>query len=694
MAFDITSPFQVVETAEGWRYYLQSSVYYEPEPPYDIVDPPDLEGPAAVGANLVTSVNGQIGDVVITTSTPQPSLSGNYLVSGGGVAFDTGLDVIVSAADYVIQGTAYSAPQTELTAATADPTDPRIDVVAVNTSGVAVLITGTPAATPVKPDVDAETQLELTFFLVLAGATSIGTNVVDLYHENTEWTSSRSGTTFTLNSADSPRAGSTCIRGVSVTSTNYFQLTGPGNIDLADNDNLIFYIRNDATWPETRTLSITARQSNTQRGTAVSFGPGSYGFDATNTTTYQQIVIPLSDFGANGLTVNRFRWTCIGSGTTLNMHVDDITLQGGLTGIVDSSRMRWRGDYVATNLYPTNDVVLDGGSLYVALQPAIAQTPATATDYWATLTGSVDVQTFTADGTWTKPSGCTLVKVICIGNGGGGGGGCGGSAGVIRIGGTGGGGGAISERIFLASDLGATEAVTVIAGATGGPGGSSALGGPGQVVATPTTFGSHLSAYGGGSGVGNTTNNLTGGGGGGTAGSGGSGALTSSLGGAPQTATNAAGLGGQGSGNAVGQPGKTSESGGAAGGGTQPTLAGKGGTAQYGAGGGGAGGSISAANAGIAGGDGGAGNSYSVLGGGGGAGGTGSAGDAGTAGQAGTSVRLGNGGGGGASNTAGTGGDGGAGGAPGGGGGGGGGGTTVGGAGGAGASGEVRVYSW
>lgn len=50
MAFDITSPFQVVETAEGWRYYLQSSVYYEPEPPYDIVDPPDLEGPTAGGS--------------------------------------------------------------------------------------------------------------------------------------------------------------------------------------------------------------------------------------------------------------------------------------------------------------------------------------------------------------------------------------------------------------------------------------------------------------------------------------------------------------------------------------------------------------------------------------------------------------------------------------------------------------------
>ena len=31
-----------------------------------------------------------------------------------------------------------------------------------------------------------------------------------------------------------------------------------------------------------------------------------------------------------------------------------------------------------------------------------------------------DVQTFTGNGTWTKPAGCTLVEVVCIGGGGGG----------------------------------------------------------------------------------------------------------------------------------------------------------------------------------------------------------------------------------------------------------------------------------
>src|SRR6266545_6512497 len=94
-----------------------------------------------------------------------------------------------------------------------------------------------------------------------------------------------------------------------------------------------------------------------------------------------------------------------------------------------------------------------------------------------------DVKTYTATGTstWTKPFGARVVKAICIGAAGGGGGGRGSTAGTNRQGGSGGGGGAIAEGTFNASDLGATETITVGTGGTAGPGGSSADGTAGGV---------------------------------------------------------------------------------------------------------------------------------------------------------------------------------------------------------------------
>lgn len=102
-------------------------------------------------------------------------------------------------------------------------------------------------------------------------------------------------------------------------------------------------------------------------------------------------------------------------------------------------------------------------------------------------------QVFTTSGTWTKPSWLMPTGLVWVEVWGGGGGtGAGAFAGA--------GGGAYNSRIFLASDLGATETVTIGAGGT-----------PSTWNGGNSSFGTKVLAYGGGGSI-----STTGGGGGGT----------------------------------------------------------------------------------------------------------------------------------------------------------------------------------
>lgn len=341
-----------------------------------------------------------------TGGTGTPGYSANGLISGGGVMWTGGYGFTVSAATYTIQGGYYSSAETALTLAASHATLDRIDIIAVNSSGAAVVIQGTNSATPELPDVDPTSQLQLTFVYVAAASTAPTTiATTDIYHENTEWTSAKSGTPINLASTSNPHSGTKDVEATAATTGNYFQFTAPGAIDLAARNELIFYIRSKATWAATRSITVQWYSTNSLRGTAVSFKNGAFGFDSSSTSAYQQIVIPLSLFQANGLSVNRVRFTVAGTGSTVGFYFDDAVLQGGLNQpTAPSNAMVWKDAWNATTAYSAHDVVKDSGLAYVALIPNTNVTPVDGSTWSIMVTsggggGSSYYQTLQAGGT-------------------------------------------------------------------------------------------------------------------------------------------------------------------------------------------------------------------------------------------------------------------------------------------------------
>jgi len=271
--------------------------------------------------------------------------AGNFVSTGGFVIWQTGLTFLVSATTYVIQNTEYTSIQQSITLDAANGSNPRIDVIGLDTSGTVFKVTGTAAASPSEPNVDPITQLQLAFVTIATGATTpTGISNTSIYAEAlgsaAEWDWTVSGSHWVVASTTDPRTGTKCLRGTALINNDFATGTiGSGNVDINNFDRLVFYIKLPAAWSSGRSIAIEfLNSSSVRQGVAVSLADGLWGFSRTNITTYQVIVIPTIYFQVQaGTAITKLRFTAIGSGGSMACGIDDVSLQVHPTGSVTVS---------------------------------------------------------------------------------------------------------------------------------------------------------------------------------------------------------------------------------------------------------------------------------------------------------------------------------------------------------------------
>lgn len=258
----------------------------------------------------------------------------NSIVKGGVVTWVSGLTFAVTSATYTINGKEYSSASGQITLNASDPSNPRFDVIALNTSGQIVKITGTPSAVPAVPQVTQSSQVYLTSILIPAGATTPGgISSVTVYDENIEWSHTQAdfpaGISFT--STTSPYTGT---KGINVTGSISSDVSASGGLKFFDGGTynyydfsvIRFYIKLKAALPSTALLQVALGNGNEQLTTIGS----AYGFNPSLVGTYQNISIPMSDI--NKLSTTFTTLYIMINGTGIGYYIDNIQLQSGIGG--------------------------------------------------------------------------------------------------------------------------------------------------------------------------------------------------------------------------------------------------------------------------------------------------------------------------------------------------------------------------
>lgn len=253
------------------------------------------------------------------------------ILYGGSVQWSgTGLVFNVSTTGYFLDGLFYEEPAGQVTLATADATNDRIDVFIVNSTGFDK-ITGTPSATPVKPTIDPVTQIELSFVTIEALATEPTITNENVYLENAEWTTSSAGTgTFNPDSTTDPFAGTKSFEATNVQNGGQMIFTRSSDIDLTNYITIGLQVKLKNTMNNGRNIFVQFFDNSDNpltNSVAISIVK-------SNTSSYQFASINLNSFTFSSLTtVRKIKLTYNGSGgasTYDGFFIDNVILQFGI----------------------------------------------------------------------------------------------------------------------------------------------------------------------------------------------------------------------------------------------------------------------------------------------------------------------------------------------------------------------------
>ncbi|HXS57513.1 MAG TPA: hypothetical protein VN726_15380 [Hanamia sp.] len=267
----------------------------------------------------------------------------NRIISGGIVTWSgTGLTYYVSACTYVIGGVLYNSPDTTITLTAADPTNPRIDLFAVDTLNRALEITGVAASVPLAPQVDPSSQLALTTGINLpANATTpTGTTSTAIYDENAEWTTGGTAT-VNFNNTANPYHGTkdALVSSYSKNST----LTFTGTTQTVNGQVLRAFIN-----LLNSNYSFQFRFYNGTTAVSNALTLNGFGFNPTLYNTYQNVSIPLSSFTWSGNVFDKLIITMTGKGATGTYYIDYISLESGTPVVTPPTDYSNKVDSVTT----------------------------------------------------------------------------------------------------------------------------------------------------------------------------------------------------------------------------------------------------------------------------------------------------------------------------------------------------------
>ena len=301
---------------------------------------------------------------------------GNTLISGG-ASLLSGLTFNVTPLSYIIGATIYNITgATTVTLTSGDSVNNRIDVIVADVSGNTGVVTGTAAASPVKPEIDPSTQVEVTFVTVLANSTGTTVSTTLVYNEGvgapTEWDFYSPASTALISGTSTSAAynGSKSIEWTNVTqaANNYFVLTAATPFDSISQNVIQFAIKNKIAWNTNSKLRFAFYSaSDVLLGTSFDLGvTNSYGFSSSNISSWQIVALPLSVFSLSTSVVSKLRITSINQGSqSLSLYLDYIRFQEGVPTVTPANQwLNVQADDGGTiqAATPTDTLQLSGGT--------------------------------------------------------------------------------------------------------------------------------------------------------------------------------------------------------------------------------------------------------------------------------------------------------------------------------------------